>query len=64
MKTFAIKGSTPEGRMFIIYPDMNRMEWCSTDEIGTIGIPIKDEVSHDLLYALKNGLPFKQYLNS
>jgi hypothetical protein len=59
---FALVGYTLEGRKFIIFPDKNRMEWCKTDEIGPIGIPIKNEVSHDLFRALKNGLPINEYL--
>lgn len=64
--TYSIKNTTPSGRVFIIFPDDNRLEWEATDEIGPIGIPLKNGADEwmDLLYALKNDLPFKQYLNS
>lgn len=60
---FSIKNCTPEGRVFIIYPDLNRMEWEATSEIGPIGIPLKNGQDDwmDLMSCLKNGEPFNHF---
>ena len=63
-KGFSISNCTPEGRRFIIYPDLNYMEWEATSEIGLISIPLKNGQDDwmDLMSCLKNGKSFKHFL--
>lgn len=63
-KAFSISNCTPEGRVFIIYPDLNYMVWEATSEIGPISIPLKNGQDDwmDLMSCLKNGESFKRFL--
>ena len=64
--TETLTGQTPQGRKFKIYIFKNYLEWEATNEIGTIGMFIKDDPSGEnidkLYHALTVGISHKQYL--
>jgi len=61
---FSISNCTPEGRMFTLYPDLNRLVWEPIGEIGPISIPLKNGQDDymDILYCLRNGESFHHFL--